>query len=106
MDAQDTGIDVTPSVERAVVIFDHWEEWSEKTPKGRVLKNDLKTLLRTAAGEKLAWRQAYRAAEALDELSKGRIEFFDHKRHGKMLIQPAPAGSKNGDCHPSSAATT
>jgi hypothetical protein len=105
MDAQDTGIDVTPSVERAVVIFDHWEEWSEKTPKGRVLKNDLKTLLRTATGEKLAWRQAYRAAEALDELSKGRIEFFDHKRHGKMLLEPAAARS-NADCHPSSAATT
>jgi uncharacterized protein (UPF0335 family) len=106
MDAEDTGIDVTPSIERAVVIFDHWKEWSEKTPKGRVLKNDLKTLLRTATGEKLAWRQAYRAAEALDELSKNQIEFFDHKRHGKMLIEAAPARSKNGDCHPSSAATT
>jgi len=106
MDAQDTGIDVTPSIERAVAIFDHWKEWSDKTPKGRVLKNDLKTLLRTATGEKLAWRQAYRAAEALEELSKGRIEFIHHKRHGKMLIETAPAKSKNSDCHPSSAATT
>ena len=106
MDAQDVGIDVTPSIERAVVIFNHWKEWSKKTPKGRVLKSDLKTLLRTATGEKLAWRQAYRAAEALDELSKSRIKFFDHKRHGKMLIEPAPAQSKNGDCHSSSAATT
>jgi len=104
MDAEDTGIDMTPSIERAVAIFDHWENWSEKTPKGRVLKSDLKTLLRTATGEQLAWRQAYRAAEALEELSKGRIEFVDHSRHGKMLIQPQPA--RSGHCHSSSAATS
>jgi DNA repair exonuclease SbcCD ATPase subunit len=104
MDTDETGIDVTPSIERAVSIFDHWQEWSDKTPKGRVLKSDLKTLLRTATGESLAWRQVYRAAEALDELSKGRIEFFDHKRHGKMLIESQPA--RSGDCHSSSAATT
>ena len=104
MDAEDTGIDMTPSIERAVAIFDHWENWSEKTPKGRVLKSNLKTLLRTATGEQLAWRQAYRAAEALEELSKGRIEFVDHSRHGKMLIQPQPA--RSGHCHSSSAATT
>ena len=104
MDIKDTGIDVTPSIERAVSIFDHWHEWSDKTPKGRVLKSGLKTLLRTATGEKLAWRQAYRAAEALDELSKGRIEFFKHKRHGKMLIESEPA--RNGHCRSSSAATT
>lgn len=104
MDAEDTGIDMTPSIERAVAIFDHWEEWSSKTPKGRVLKSDLKTLLRTATGEQLAWRQAYRAAEALEELSKGRIEFIDHDRHGKMLIEAHPA--RSSDCHSSSAATT
>ena len=104
MDAENTEIDMTPSIKRAVAIFDHWENWSEKTPKGRVLKSDLKTLLRTATGEQLAWRQAYRAAEALEELSKGRIEFVDHSRHGKMLIQPQPA--RSGHCHSSSAVTT
>ena len=104
MDAEDTGIDMTPSIERAVAIFDHWQEWSNKTPKGRVLKNNLKKLLRTATGEQLAWRQAYRAAEALEELSKGRIEFVDHSRHGKMLIEGQPA--RSGDCHLSSAATS
>jgi seryl-tRNA synthetase len=104
MDTDETGIDVTPSIERAVSIFEHWHEWCEKTPKGRVLKSDLKTLLRTATGEKLAWRQVYRAAEALEELSKGRIKFINHSRHGKMLIESHPA--RNGDCHSSSAATS
>ena len=104
MDTEDTGIDMTPSIERAVAIFNHWEEWSDKTPKGRVLKSDLKTLLRTATDEQLAWRQAYRAAEALEELSKGRIEFINHSRHGKMLIESQSA--RSGDCHSSSAATS
>jgi regulator of replication initiation timing len=104
MDTDETGIDVTPSIERAVSIFEHWEEWSDKTPKGRVLKSDLKTLLRTATGEGLAWRQVYRAAEALEELSKGHIEFIDHSRHGKMLIETSLA--KSGHCQSSSAATT
>jgi DNA repair exonuclease SbcCD ATPase subunit len=102
MDAEETGIDVTPSIERAVSIFDHWQEWSDKTPKGRVLKDGLKSLVRTATGEKLAWRQVYRAAEALEELSKGRIEFIHHNRHGKMLIESAAV--RGDDCQPSSAA--
>jgi chromosome segregation ATPase len=104
MDADDTAIDMTPSIERAVSIFDHWNDWSKKTPKGRILKDDLKSLLRTATDEKLAWRQVYRAAEALEELSKGCIEFIHHNRHGKMLIESAAAWS--GNCQSSSAATT
>jgi regulator of replication initiation timing len=104
MDTDETGIDVTPSIERAVSIFEHWEEWSDKTPKGRVLKSNLKTLLRTATSEGLAWRQVYRAAKALEELSKGHIEFIDHSRHGKMLIETTPAKSEH--CQSSSAATT
>ncbi|EMA54564.1 hypothetical protein [Halococcus salifodinae] len=104
METEDTAVEMTPSIERAVAIFDHWEEWAEKTPKGRVLKDGLKSLLRTATGEGLAWRQVYRAAEALEELSKGQIRFVDHSDHGKMLIQPNPA--RSSDCQSSSAATS
>ncbi|RJS96779.1 hypothetical protein D3261_18835 [Halococcus sp. IIIV-5B] len=103
MDAEDTGIEVTASIERAIAIYEHWKEWSSKTPKGRVLKDGQKSLLRTATGEQLGWRQVYRAAEALEELSKGRIQFIHHNRHGKMLIEPTTPGR---DCHASSAATT
>jgi chromosome segregation ATPase len=88
-DTEDTAIEITPSIERAVTIFDHWEDWSQRTPKGNVLKEGLKTLLRTATEDNVNWRQSYRAAEALEELSKGRIQFMKHKRHGKMLLEPA-----------------
>jgi hypothetical protein len=103
LDPADTAIDTTPSIERAVTIFEHWETWSEKTPKGRVLKDGLKTLLRTATDEDLAWRQVYRAAEALEELSKGLFEFVNHDRHGKLLVEPH---TNRRDCHASSATTT
>ena len=93
MDTEDTGIDVTPSIERAVSILGHWREWSNKTPKGRVLKDGLENLLRTATGEKLAWRQVYRAAEALEELSKGRIEFIHHNRQGRCSSSPRRLGA-------------
>lgn len=100
---EEVGINVTPSIERAVVVFEHWHEWSKKTPNGRVLKDGLKNLLCTATGDRLAWRQVYRAANALEELSKGEIEFVDHPRHGRMLVESQP---KRRDCRASSAATT
>ncbi|EMA39634.1 hypothetical protein C448_14495 [Halococcus morrhuae DSM 1307] len=103
LETEEVSINVTPSIERAVVIFEHWREWSKKTPNGRVLKDGLKELLCTATDERLAWRQVYRAANALDELSKGDIEFTDHTRHGKMLVESQP---ERRDCRASSAATT
>lgn len=100
---EEVGINVTPSIERAVVVFEHWHEWSKKTPNGRVLKDGLKKLLCTATDDRLAWRQVYRAANALEELSKGEIEFIDHPRHGRMLVESQPTSR---DCRASSAATT
>ena len=105
MDAEDSAVEITPSIERAVAIFDHWKEWSEVTQSGRVLKDGLKNLLRTATDEQLAWRQVYRAAEALQELSKDQIRFVDDSKHGKMLLQP-PAAARSDNCHSSSAATS
>lgn len=84
--------DVTPSVERATVLFDHFREWSKKTPKGRTITENLRNLLNTATGERLAWRQIYRACEALEEWSKGAIAFEKTSRHGWILIQSSSAG--------------
>lgn len=85
--------DVTASVERATVLFDHFREWSQKAPAGRVIRDNLRNLLSTATGERLAWRQVYRACEKLEEWSKGAIEFVQHDRHGWMLIGDEQASS-------------
>lgn len=89
---EETAIQVTSSVERAVTIYENFDQWAHKTPKGWVLKDGLKTLLQTARDETLRWKQVYRAAEALDDLSKGEIEFTKHRRHGNMLIREEQPG--------------
>ena len=82
--------DVTdsPTVERAVSLFKNLPQWGSKTPKGIVLKpadNPL-SLLEADREENLAWKQYYRAAEALEQLSEGSVTFFDSDRHGKMVV--------------------
>ncbi|MFC4990592.1 hypothetical protein [Saliphagus infecundisoli] len=85
--AEDTGLHVTQSVERAVTIYENFDQWAHRTPKGLVLKDGLRTLLQTARDETLAWKQVNRAANALEELSKGAIEFKKHRRHGNILVK-------------------
>ena len=79
-------IDVTASVRRGKAIAQHFRQWAQKTPKGLVIKDNLKTLLQTATGEKLAWKQVYRACRALEKFTKGEVFFEKHRRHGWMLI--------------------
>ena len=78
--------EVTASVQRAKAIAEHFETWSSKAPTGYVVKDNLKGLLQTATGERLHWRQVYRAAEALEKFTQGAIRFEKHQRHGWMLI--------------------
>jgi len=77
----------SPTVERAVSLFQNLPQWGSKTPKGIVLKpadNPL-SLLEADQDVSLAWKQYYRAAEALEQLSHGSVTFFDSDRHGKMI---------------------
>jgi phage shock protein A len=82
--------DVTSSasVERAVEIFENIQSWGTKVPRGYTIRpedNPL-ALLEAARDESLSWRQWYRAAETVEQLSRGAITFFDSDRHGKTLI--------------------
>jgi hypothetical protein len=75
------------SVQRAVSIFKNIDDWGNKTPKGIILKpadNPL-SLLEADQDESLAWKQYYRAAEALEQLSHGSVTFFHSDKHGKMI---------------------
>jgi uncharacterized coiled-coil protein SlyX len=87
-DSTDVATNVTASVRRAVTLFENLPDWGSSTPKGRVLKpsDRPKQLLEAACDESLAWTQYYRAAEALERLSKGGVTFFDHQKHGKTVV--------------------
>jgi hypothetical protein len=78
--------EVTASVQRAKAMAKHFSQWASKAPTGYVVKENLKSLLQTATGERLHWRQVYRAAEALEKFTQGAIRFEKHQRHGWMLI--------------------
>ena len=86
--AGDAGVlgHVTASVERAITMAEHFSQWAGKAPNGLVIKDNLKTLLETATGERFAWNQVYRAAEALEDGTNGAIEFKKHRRFGWILV--------------------
>lgn len=95
----------TESVERAKELYRHFREWSSSTQKGRVIKTSggkrgtatLKTLLNTALdGPDISWKQVYRACQKLEEWTKGAIQFTDHRRHGKMLVDGRASSAGSG----------
>lgn len=90
------GVQIGPSVDRAAAVMRNWEHWSNKAPKGRNIREGLKTLLETATGETLAWRQVYRACKKIEQLTKGKIVFTKTNKHGWMLLQPNERASSAG----------
>lgn len=91
------GVQIGPSVNRAATIMKNWRNWSKKAPKGRNIRDGLKTLLETATGETLAWRQVYRACKKVEQLTKGKLVFIKKKKHGWMLLQPNRRASSVGN---------
>lgn len=89
-DPDSSGVRITASVQRALSIAGHFREWSEKVQAGRVIKGGLKKLVSTAMDEKLSWKQIYRAARKLEELSNGALAFKKNSRHGWMIVLEKP----------------
>jgi phosphosulfolactate synthase (CoM biosynthesis protein A) len=88
--AEGVMIDVTASVRRAKAIAEHFRQWAQKTPNGLVINEGLKTLVETATGEHLFWKQIERAGHALEKFTKGAIQFKKTRRHGWTLVaEPA-----------------
>lgn len=58
------------------------------------MKENLKNLLQTVTGERLHWRQVYRAAEALEKFTQGAIRFEKHSQHGWILIGDGEIGKR------------
>jgi hypothetical protein len=81
------------SFDRATKIFENFGQWSKRTPKGRTVTDGLKKLLETATGERLAWRQVYRAMDKVEEWTNGVITHETTSRHGHVLVMDERASS-------------
>jgi chromosome segregation ATPase len=81
-----SGIRITESVSRALTIAGQFERWADTVSAGRVITENLKTLVNTALDESLSWKQVHRACHKLEELTNGHIEFRTDQRHGRVLV--------------------
>jgi hypothetical protein len=81
-----SGIRITESVSRALTIAGQFERWADTVSAGRVITEDLKTLVNTALDDTLSWKQVHRACHKLEELTNGHIEFRKDQRHGRVLV--------------------
>lgn len=85
-DPDTSGVRITASVQRALSIAGHFRDWCTKGARGtRAVTKNLRTLLGAAEDETLAWKQVYRAAETLEELSNGALTFKKTRRHGLII---------------------
>lgn len=81
------------SFERALSIFENFGDWSKKTPKGRTVTSGLRELLGAVTGTRLAWRQVYRAMDALERWTRGAIRHEHTSRHGHVLVADGQVSS-------------
>jgi hypothetical protein len=85
------------SFDRATTIFENFEKWSKRTPKGRTITSGLMNLLETATGTRLAWRQVYRAMDKLEQWTRGLITHERTNRHGHVLVMhDRPSSARTG----------
>lgn len=85
-DPDTSGVRITASVQRALSIAGNFRDWCTKGARGtRAVTKNLRTLLGAAEDETLAWKQVYRAAETLEELSNGALTFKKTRRHGLII---------------------
>jgi cell division protein FtsB len=81
-------------VSRATVVWEHFDEWSSPTHKGRVIRSgELRKLLKAKTGKKLAWTQVYRIMEEFEENTTAQYRYIGSdddtvdSKFGKALIR-------------------
>jgi len=75
-------------VSRATLVWEHFDDWSSPTHKGRVIRSgELRKLLKANTGKKLAWTQIYRMMEEFDEKTTAEYQYIDNSSYGKALVR-------------------
>lgn len=80
--------ELSKSVKRAVIIWEHFEQWSKPVSKGQLLpSSEIRKLLSTRLDTKLEWVQVYRVMESFDANSPDEYEIIETSNSGKSLIR-------------------
>lgn len=76
------------SLYRATLIWKNYNEWSDKTPKGKILNSKkIKKLLQTLSNEKIKWPQVYRAMEKFNKNSPDQYVYIQEENTKKAILR-------------------
>lgn len=80
--------EMSKNVNRAVIIWNHFDEWSQPVNKGQLLpSSEIKKLLAARLDTKLEWVQVHRVMEAFEKNTPDEYEFVETKSSGKSLLR-------------------
>lgn len=80
--------DLSKNVNRAVLLWEYFEQWSKPVTNGQLLpSSEIRKLLSTRLDTKLEWVQVYRVMEAFEKNSPNTYEIVKTKNSGKSIIR-------------------
>lgn len=75
-------------IRRAVILWENFEEWSERTPGGLTLKSgDIRKLLSSHEDTQLAWTQVYRVMACFEDNTPKTYKLIDNNKTGKAIVK-------------------
>lgn len=89
-DYRRAGVTESPSIDRALTIYENFPRWAKHTKKGWVLNIGKEGLLRELRlarqddDDLKSWVQVYRACEVLHEMTGAKIAFDDENKRLRM----------------------
>lgn len=76
------------SVNRAVIVWEHFEQWSKPVNNGQLFpSNEVRKLLSARLDKKLDWVQVYRVMDAFNRNTTDDYELIETENSGKSLFR-------------------
>lgn len=80
--------ELSRSVNRAIIIWNHFEQWSQPVANGQLLpSSEIRKLLSTRLDAKLEWVQVYRVMDSFKKNTPDEYEIIETKNSGKSIIR-------------------
>lgn len=80
--------ELSKSVNRAVMLWEYFEQWSKPVTNGQLLpSNEIKKLLSTRIDAKLEWVQVYRVMESFNKNTPDQYDIVEANDSGKSIIR-------------------